>query len=391
MESKKILILSHKPPYPKVDGGCIAISQIMEALLEKGHKVTFLCMETDKHPSAYTSKHQNLLYKSIYVNTRVNIFCALKNLITQDSYILSRFKQSKFEQSLNEILVSEEFDTIIFESLFTSEYIHTVKKLSNAKTIYRSHNIEHQIWNRQKEQNSNWFIKKYLSIQANRLKKEEIKFWNLTDHIASISSRDSQHIKTHSVKPVSTLTLYIENRHLEYTDRSTKIDFFHLGAMDWLPNVEAVNWMISEIWPKFTSQFSKSELHLAGRSMPKHLINTKLLGLHNHHEVVNALQFISEHKVMLVPLRSGSGLRVKIIEGMAMGKCIISTSIGVEGIPCTHKKNVLIANTVGEFIDAMQFCIENTETVHTIGMEAKKLALEHFSKNEVTNQLETLL
>ena len=125
--------------------------------------------------------------------------------------------------------------------------------------------------------------------------------------------------------------------------------------------------------------------------MPKNLIGRKQSGYFNHLEVINALEFISEHKVMLVPLFSGSGIRVKIIEGMAIGKCIISSSIGVEGIPCLDKKNILIANTKEEFIEAMKFCIQNPEQVNQIGKEAKKYALEHFSKEVITDQLKKLL
>jgi len=106
---------------------------------------------------------------------------------------------------------------------------------------------------------------------------------------------------------------------------------------------------------------------------------------------VNALDFITDHTIMLVPLLSGSGLRVKIIEGMAMAKCIISTSIGAEGIPCTHRKNILIADTKDEFISTMQFCYDNIDKVNNIGLEAKIFALEHFSKEKITNQLEELL
>ena len=94
---------------------------------------------------------------------------------------------------------------------------------------------------------------------------------------------------------------------------------------------------------------------------------------------------------MLVPLFSGSGIRVKIMEGMALGKCIISTSIGVKGINCSNNKNILIANTENEFIEAMCFCIQNPDKVNAIGDEAKKYALEKFSKNHITNELKKVI
>jgi glycosyltransferase involved in cell wall biosynthesis len=391
MESKKILILSHKPPYPKVDGGCIAIAQTIEALLEKGHLITVLCMETDKHRSAHTIKHKNLKFECVYIDSRINVLGAFKNIFKKDSYILSRFNQREFENKIIHTLSNTRFDTILFESLFTSPYIHLAKKYSKAKTIYRSHNIEHLIWDKHKDQKSNWFLKKYIQIQANRLKKEELAFWNEVGLIASISSKDSKCIKTHTNTPISTLGLYVEKRHKESYNQVNKNDFFHLGAMDWLPNIEAINWLITHVWPKFNKLYNNTELHIAGRAMPANLKNLKLPGLFNHAEVDDALNFISQHKIMLVPLISGSGIRVKIIEGMALGKCIISTSIGVEGIPCTNKKNILIADTPEQFITAMKFCIENKEQVDAIGDEAKILAQKHFSKKEFTNQLEAIL
>ena len=391
MESKKILILSHKPPYPKLDGGSIAIAQLLEALLDQGHKVTFICMVTHKHPSVNTFKHKDLTYKYVYIDTRVKVFGALKNQFSKRSYILSRFDHNVFDKELRTILQSYTFDTVIFESLFTSSYLTTVNELSTAKKIYRSHNVEHLIWEAQRDHNTNRFLKKYLRQQAQRLKKEEIRFWNSIESIASISCSDSAYISKYCSVSINTLSLYIENRHLEQVNLASKIDFFHLGAMDWLPNQEAIYWLLNEVWPELKKTENSAELHIAGRGMPKNLISRKQSGYFNHLEVINALEFISEHKVMLVPLFSGSGIRVKIIEGMAIGKCIISSSIGVEGIPCLDKKNILIANTKDEFIEAMKFCIQNPEQVNQIGKEAKKYALEHFSKEVITDQLKKLL
>ena len=120
-------------------------------------------------------------------------------------------------------------------------------------------------------------------------------------------------------------------------------------------------------------------------------IREGLMGYFNHNEVVNALDFIAKHTIMLVPLFSGSGLRVKIIEGMAMGKCIISTRLGAKGVPYTDRKNILIADTKEEFISTMQFCYNNINQVNNIGLEARKFAMEHFSKEKVITQLEKIL
>ena len=391
MASKKILIISHKPPFPKIDGGSIAIAQVLEALLEQGCHVTFLCMETDKHPSKTSITNTNLNFKAIYVNTKLKIASALSNMFTKQSYILSRFNQNVFREALKKILKTHTFDTILFESLFTSAYLNTVNELSNAKKLYRAHNIEHHIWFEQSNQNKNIFKKWYLNIQAERLKNEEIKFWNNIDSILSISETDRSHIIKQCPTPTHTLSLHIEKRHLQHNDQSTKVDFFHLGAMDWLPNQDGMNWILKDVFPKVKQTEKSAEIHLAGKAMPNKLKSHIQDGYYNHGEVSNAVDFMSKHKVMLVPLFTGSGIRVKIIEGMSLGKCIISTSIGIRGINCTNNKNILIANTENEFIEAMCFCIQNPDKVHKIGNEAKKYACENFSKEHITNELKKII
>ena len=97
MEGKKVLILAHKPPYPKVDGGCIAIAQLLEVYLEAGAKVHFIGMETQKHPSKNPLKHPHLNYKTIAINSEATKWGALKSLTSNDSYFLARFKQVDFD------------------------------------------------------------------------------------------------------------------------------------------------------------------------------------------------------------------------------------------------------------------------------------------------------
>ena len=390
MEGKKVLILAHKPPYPKVDGGCIAIAQIVQTFLDAGAVLHFLGMETKKHPSKNPITHTKLNYKTVKVNTEINLGGALSNFFSKSSYFLSRFSQVKFEKELVKTLKKQSFDLVIFESLFVSSYIDTVRKYSNAKTVYRSHNIEYEIWENHLLTERKPLRKAYLNFQIKRLKKEEEAFWNTVDSIASISKKDSNYINLHTNKPISTIGLYCNDLHLSQLDESDKVDFFHLGAMDWKPNQQAITWLLENVWAIFQQKNTKTELHIAGRGMSNKLTSITLPGLTNHNEVSDAIKFISTHKVMLVPLFSGSGIRVKIIEGMALGKCIISTTIGCEGINATHLENILIANTKEEFIEQMHYCLNYPNRVTEIGANARQFAISNFSKSEITEQLKNL-
>ena len=188
---------------------------------------------------------------------------------------------------------------------------------------------------------------------ASSLKKYEAKILSDVNGIATISHEDTK--KYLAVNPnlkITTIPFGIdfENYTPSYNQPLGNLKLFHIGAMDWNPNIEAVNWFLDSVWDSFNTKAIDVELHLAGKSMPNTLLNLNTKQVINHGQVNSATAFISNHDVMVVPLFSGGGMRIKIIEAMAMGKTVISTSIGLEGINATHQKNVIIANSKEEFI-----------------------------------------
>ena len=103
--------------------------------------------------------------------------------------------------------------------------------------------------------------------------------------------------------------------------------------------------------------------------------------------VPNAQQFMNEGEIMVVPIFSGSGMRVKIIEGLALGKAIISTSIGVEGIPVENGKQMIIANNRSEFIEALSLLLNNHKKVIDLGINARTFVESSFDNHEIGKQL----
>jgi len=393
MAAKRLLILSHKPPYPKVDGGAVAMAQLLEQLISKGFEIDYLYMTTHKHKGEAFPKHPNLNYQLVAVNTELKFIpLCLNVLLSSNSYILSRFNDKAFKEEILKKLKTKTYDTIVFESLFTLLYARLVTQNSDAKRIYRSHNIEHHIWDLKSKNEKSWLRKAYLKIQASRLKKEELSLWNHVDDIASISSTDSGFIKDHCITQTHTLGFSIKTKNSSNSsnEKTKSVDFFHIGAMDWLPNKEALEWLSSSIWPMFNATHKGFSLHLAGKSMIMPSPYQKLKACVVHGEVSNAEVFMQAHDIMLVPLKSGSGLRIKIIEGLALGKCIIGTSKAFEGIEVETFNQVIIANNTKEFVDAMSFCIENPDTVAGIKANAQKFAKTNFSVSQFDKTLEKI-
>jgi glycosyltransferase involved in cell wall biosynthesis len=184
-------------------------------------------------------------------------------------------------------------------------------------------------------------------------------------------------------KPILIAPIGVDVASYKTVDLQTKpVQFFHLGSMDWLPNEEAVSWLIQNVLPLLTKK-GNVNISLAGKGMPQWIFNLSNPSLQIKGLVSDAKNYMSKRHVMLVPILSGSGMRVKILEGLATGNVIISTTIGAEGIKYTHMLNMIIADTPKQFADAMCLLLDNPLLIEKISIEAKKLAWQHYDNEGI--------
>lgn len=382
----RVLVLCNRIPYPTNDGGAIAMYNMLKSIKSFSADLSLFALNTKKH---FQSKQQiESAFQNIckvyapFINTDIKLFDAFLNLFTDKSYNLVRFYNESINQELIELLKKEKFDVIQFETLFTCEYIHTVKKYSNAKVIYRPHNVESQIWFRLANKESG-LKQKYLNLLARRIEKYELDIPKYFDCIFPITAIDEKYFNTHfpSIKthvvPVALNIDQFQNFNVDAEPNS----IFHIGSLDWLPNQEAVVWFTEIVIPALKKNSWNNQFYIAGKNTPDKIYqlantNVKVLG-----EVEDAKKFMLSKEIMIVPLFSGGGMRVKIIEGLALGKVIISTNIGLEGIPCTHMHDVIIADTADEFVNAILWCENNKPALMKISENAKVLASQFNIEN----------
>lgn len=389
----RILQLCHKPPVPAIDGGCLAMFNIARGLLDEGHDLTILSIETQKHPFLPDEINKEFLARTnmacVFVDTRINVVDAFANLITDDSYNISRFFSADFDIRLANLLKKEKFDVINLESLFMTPYIPSIRRNSKAAIVLRSHNLEHIIWERLAGSTKNILKRSYLQLLSRQIRKHEVAILKDIDGMAAITPEDAaKYLDLGYKKPLITIPfgLYLNDYPIEGMPTKQR-GLFHLGSMDWKPNEEGIQWFLETVWPDILRQIPSMKLHLAGRNMPDWLTGLEMQGLQIDGEVPDARQYIVDHEIMIVPLLSAGGMRVKIIEGMALGKCVVATSVGAEGIDYQHGKNILIANKPDEFIELFKKLTENQELVSRIGENARKLVEEKYNYRNLGKNL----
>jgi glycosyltransferase involved in cell wall biosynthesis len=165
-----------------------------------------------------------------------------------------------------------------------------------------------------------------------------------------------------------------------------KLRAYHIGSMDWLPNIEAINGFIENTLPTVLREFPEFEFHIAGRKMPASLHDKKIPGIVSWGEVENAESFARNFQIMLVPLQSGSGIRIKILEAFAMGIAVISTEQGIRGLDVDDRKEYYNAETPDEWVAALRE-LQNPEERKRIGKNAQDFMEESFSNFKIIQPL----
>jgi glycosyltransferase involved in cell wall biosynthesis len=349
----------------------------MKGLLQLGADITLFSLNPSKGKidieDISDPVFEKIRYHSVDLDTDVNVWSAFFNIFTNQSYNISRFYSEEAARQLENVLRENVFDIIQFEGLFVVPYLDIVKANSHAKLIYRAHNIEFTMWERLSHSESFLLRRKYLAFLAQRLKAYETEQINRFHQIFAISEPDRQSILRFGCEvrvTVFPVAIDLERYQVDKTKTSFPT-LFHLGAMDWRPNREGLEWFLDDIWPDIEKLNKDLRFYIAGKNMQKHFFEYDSDNLIVEGEVFDAVDFMNSKAIMIVPLISGTGMRVKIIEGMAMKKCIIATTTAAEGINCKHGYDILIADSADEFYRSILQCIINPKRWMEIGENAR--------------------
>jgi len=391
----KVFFICNKSPFPPREGGPLAMNANIQSLLKAGHEVKVLALNTNKYfikdseiPEEYREKTG---IEFVYTDLSIKPIDAFLNLFSSKSYHIERFVTNEIKNKIADILKKEKFDIVQLEMLYMTPYVDTIKKFSDAKIVLRSHNIEHLIWDRITEITKNPLKKWYIANLTRKLKNFELNNLNVYDGIITISKKDAQYFKEQDCTiPLEEVPFGVEVNEYQPDDQNFEFpSLFHLGSMNWVPNEEGIKWFIEKVWPLFSNQYPDVKLYLAGRMMPDWLNHLNIKNIEVLGEVEDAKEFINSKAVMIVPLFSGSGIRIKIIEGMALGKAIISTTIGAEGINYTHGKDIFIGDDPDSFMAGIEKCFSDKATCQHLGNNARLLIEKQHSLEHVVEKLES--
>ncbi|WP_310396338.1 glycosyltransferase family 4 protein [Hymenobacter sp.] len=397
-----ILQLCPRVPFPPHDGGAIAMYDVAAGLARAGHRVTVLALNTPKHrqpADALAHLGPSVRLVTVDVNTDISAGKALKNLLfSRQPYNVERFINPAFGEQLLDVLRTEKVDIVQVEGTFVAWYAELLGRQHRADfrvppLVLRAHNVEHTIWQMLARREPNPLKRIFLGTMARRLEAFERRHLRQFDAVAAITEPDAARLRAlHCPEPVVFIPAGVElgrfRPDLALTAKPRTL--FMIGSLNWLPNREGLDWLLREVWPTVHAEMPDVELHVAGTGTPDELLKPRTDNVFVHGFVASAPAFMQQYELMLVPLLSGGGMRVKIIEGMALGKPVLSTRLGAEGIAARDGQDILLRDSAPEWMAALRAWGRGEVDGPAIGAAAARTAADVYDNRRVVRAFEDL-
>ena len=337
---KRALYLTPKLPYPPQDGGRIVSWNLARGLRHAGYEVDLVSFVRDEglleaHGDALGEVFRSITTETKDVHRQYPVDLALA-FATRSSYFVRKYGSRALLSRLEERLSSESYDLAVIESAYMGVYAPALRRRRDRvrHVMLRLQNVEHEIFERLARYESRRPFRYLLEREAKHFRRFERSLFQSIDDVRAITERDANNAEALCGRPVGVLDAHIDCD--AYTpgvaDEIEPRSVVCIGDLAWLPNRNGVLWFHREIWPAVLERFPDARSYIVGKNPP-----ASVRELDCEHTVVTGYveddaEYFRRAHLFVVPLLEGSGVRIKILMALAMGRSVLSTPVGAEGI-----------------------------------------------------------
>ncbi len=377
-----ILYLSHKNPVREDEGAKMVIMGTLEHLAKKGCRITLVYLDQDNGDGA---RLDSICSEVIRVphRPRGRLAGMAESFLSGTPYTVRMFSNPDFRKAVLSAVARKRFGLVHMETALLYQYIDCVKGLP---VLIRHHNLEADLLAQRAKAAESPLKRFALARQAKMLAAYEAEAINSTEMSVTITGVDRARIlEAYGCKvPVNVIPSGI-NAPKEPPVCRTEHCLVFSGRIEWAPNAEGIEWFVKEVFPRLGKDFPGLKLYIVGGTPPKKIRELggekiKVTGF-----VESVAEYIDLAEVYIVPLLSGSGMRLKILEAMSRGKAIVSTSKGAEGISCRSGRDIMIADGPEAFAEAVRNLLSDRARNGRMGREACRTVKENYSWESVAD------
>ena len=420
----RILYLCQLVPYPPDAGPKVRAYYTLRYLAQR-HEVTLVAFTRPDDQAEALERLRTFcaqvytapIRRSAWRNSRD----LLSSLAAGDSFIIRRDFAAEMASKVDRLLEGGDFDAVHADQLWMAQYALRAKRRpatgSKLQTILDEHNACFQIFQRLAQEESNPLKQALLEREWRRLMDFEARALGQFDRVVTVTDEDRktlQGLLERSItagklvpsiqSPISedqpphfsTIPICVDTEEIQPVRPKTGArDVLHLGTMFWQPNVEGVVWFAREVWPKVREAVPGATFTIAGKNPPGEVRELQAMSgprsANSAREpdirvtgyVADPQPYLEEAGVFIVPLFSGSGMRVKIVDAWRWGLPVVSTRIGAEGIRYIDGENILIAEDAEGFAEAVRRVLTDGELAQRLRSNGRRWVEEHYDWRKV--------
>lgn len=382
----RILVLTPQLPYPPQQGTSLRNFHVLRALAQTNQVTLLSFAEADRPWELEPLQGICRVLPPIVIPSRSGVN-RLKSLLTSPEPDLAlRLQSDDFESGLITALRKDSYDAVQIEGIELARYIRCVRAVaSDTKIVLDCHNAETELQRRSLRADysrpARWPAALYSTIQIGRLSWFERWAVNESDATITVSETDRAHLLDLGVRrdvTISVIPNTIDISEYDYPSpvpEEMRFDILFTGKMDYRPNIDGVLWFADEIWPHIRHARPRTTWAIVGqRPHPRLNRLREIDGITITGHVPAVQPYLKGCQVYIAPLRIGSGTRLKLVEAMAAGKPVVSTSIGAEGFPVRHGENILLADDPAAWVQAILELLESDDRRAALGEAAREFA-----------------
>ncbi len=385
----RILQVTPRIPYPPDDGAKIAIFGITKHLALRGHEITLVSI-TPSQTNDISELRRYCRVETVRMNTANSYLGMFLNLFSPAPYTISKYHKKTALDKIKKLLRENQFDIVHIEHLHMAYYGKFIKEKVGLPVVLREHNVESTIWKRYYRRIFNPIIKVYVWLQFRKVYKYESRIVADFDRCFMITEKDKERIESMNPRvKASVIPAGVDISYFHPMDVPIEpYSIVSVGAMDWLPNIEGILWFAAKIWPLVKRKVPQAKIYIVGKNPPVEIKKLAAKDIIVTGFVKDVREYMAKAAVFIVPLRIGGGMRIKILTALAMGKAIVSTSVGCEGIDVENNKNIYIADTERDFAQAIVKLLNDRSETERIGRRGLQIAREKYRWERIAEQIE---
>ena len=389
----KILMLTPYLPYPLLSGGQIRTYNLLKNL-KNDHEITLFSLIKDESERKYKNELENFCHKVVLLRRTKNPW-DLRNILlagfTAYPFLVTRNMPLSASRLIADELKNNKYDLIHAETFYMMPNIPK----THIPTLLVEQTIEYLGYQNYAKKSKLWYIKPLLYIDIYKIKYWEQYFWKKANRLVTMSDEDRIFIKK-EIGDKQQIDVVANGVDMEFF-KSTQIEkpqdptVLFVGTFKWLPNVDAVEYLVEKIWPLIIKKIPNAKLHIVGFSPNKKILkyanNTsiKVSG-----DIDDIRQVYGRAHILLAPIRSGKGTRYKILEAMATGLPIVGSKLSVEGLPVIPGQHVLVSNNTHELADMAVSLLKNEQKQKEMAHKGKMLVKEKFEWKLISKELDRI-